>query len=242
MNRPGFVFGLSLPFRAAGVIAGNPRVLGLALIPFFLGIGLTVWLGAELKDLLTGQATSLLARFGFDGGGLLGGIVSFFAGLLSVLAAALLMPFVNALAAVPVNDFLAEAVEPLADPPLAPAPSPNMGQRLSLIWMDLAKTLVALLITVPVLLFSFVPGAQIVTLPTLWLLYAFGMLSYPQTRRAEGLGAAFSFVRAHAGACLGFGLMHAFIALLPLIGHVGTPLAVVGGTLLYARARGATPS
>jgi uncharacterized protein involved in cysteine biosynthesis len=234
--RPGFLFGLGLPFKSAGLVVSDRRLLGLALLPFLLGIGLSVLIGQSLHDLLMAQSTALLSRFGFDASGVLGTILSWVAGLLALLSAALLLPFVNSLAAVPINDFLAEATETRADPPLAPVPGPNLGQRMALIWMDLAKTGAALLITLPLLVLSFVPGLQIVCFPLLWLLYAFQMLSFPQTRRAEGVGDAVAFIRANLGACLGFGLVHTFIGLLPFLSHLGPPLAVVGGTLLYARA------
>lgn len=233
---PGFFFGLGLPFRSAGLVVGDRRLLGLALLPFLLGVGLSIWLGKSLDSMLEAQATAVLTRFGFEATGFLGALLGYLIGFLALLSATLLLPFVNSLAAVPFNDFLAEATESRASPPLAPVPGPNMGQRMALIWMDLAKTGAALLVTLPLLVLSFVPGAQLVCFPLLWLLYAFQMLSFPQTRRAEGVGDAVRFIRANLGACLGFGLAHAFLGLVPLLSHLGPPLAVVGGTLLYARA------
>lgn len=238
IDPPGLLYGLSLPFLSAKLIASDRRVLGLALLPFLLGIGLSAWLGTAIHDQMTAQATALLGRFGFEASGLLGTILSWVAGILSFFGMALLLPFVNALAAVPVNDFLAEATETRADPPLPAAPSPNMGQRLALIWMDLAKTAIALVITIPLLLLSFIPGLALVCFPVMWLMFAFQTLSYPQTRRAEGVGAAFGFVKTYLGACLGFGLVHGALGILPFVSAVVPPLAVVGGTLLYARAVG----
>jgi uncharacterized protein involved in cysteine biosynthesis len=238
LRRPGFFFGLALPGRSLTLVLSDRRLLGLALLPFLLGIGLSVWLGKSLDALLTAEATRVLSHFGFEATGLLGTLLAYLIGFLAFLSAALLMPFVNSLAAVPFNDFLAEATETRAAPPLAPVPGPNLGQRMALIWMDLAKTAAALLVTLPLLLLSFVPGAQIVCFPLLWLLYAFQMLSFPQTRRAEGVGDAVKFIRANLGACLGFGLAHALLGVVPFLSHLGPPLAVVGGTLLYARAVG----
>jgi uncharacterized protein involved in cysteine biosynthesis len=235
-GRPGFFFGFALPSRALTLLLSDRHLLGLALLPFLLGVGLSVWLGKSLNDLLYERATGVLAHFGFEATGLLGALLGYLIGFLALLSSALLLPFVNSLAAVPFNDFLAEATETRARPPLAPVPGPNLGQRMALIWMDLAKTGAALLVTLPLLVLSFVPGAQIVCFPLLWLLYAFQMLSFPQTRRAEGVGDAVRFIRANLGACLGFGFAHALIGIVPLVSHLGPPLAVVGGTLLYARA------
>lgn len=238
---PGLLYGLSLPFQSAKLIVGDRRVLGLALLPFLLGLGLSAWLGHAIHDLMMAQATALLARVGFDPAGFLGTILSWVAGLFSFFGMALLLPFVSSLAAVPFNDFLAEATETRADPPLPPAPAPNMGQRLALIWMDLVKTALALAIMIPLLLLSFIPGLAIVCFPLMWLLFTFQTLSYPQTRRAEGIGAAFGFLKTHLAASLGFGLVHGALGILPFVSALVPPLAVVGGTLLYARAVASRP-
>lgn len=237
-SRPSFGFGLGLPFQAVGLIAGDVRVLGLALLPFFIAIGVTIWLGGWMKGLLAEQAGALLGGLGLSLDGVLGTIIGWITGLFAWVAAALLMPFVTTLAAVPVNDFLAEATEPRASPPLEPAPAPNMGQRVAYIWMDLVKTLAALGLMIPMVLLAMIPGGQLIAFPVLWLIFTFNMLAYPMSRRGENLGAGVAFVKAHLGASFGLGLVCSLLAAFPFISYLMPPLAVVGGTLLYARAVG----
>jgi uncharacterized protein involved in cysteine biosynthesis len=210
----------------------------LAALPFALAIGVSIYGGAVMKEQLVLRSTGLLEGFGLATEGLFGTLLGYLAALISFFAMAMLMPLVSTLAAVPFNDFLAEATEPVAEPPLPTAPTPNLGGRLALIWLDLVKTFVALGLTVVAVLIGFIPGAQIVSFPLVWLLFAFGVLTYPQTRRGERVGPSVRFLGRYLGACLGFGLVHTLLALLPLVGYLVPPLAVVGGTLLYAQAVG----
>lgn len=234
--RPGFATGLALPFRALGVILRTPRLGMLAALPFALAIGVSIYGGGLMKEQLVLRSTGLLESFGMSAEGFIGSLVGYLAVLISAIAVAMLMPLVSTLAAVPFNDFLAEATEPVAEPPLPPAPTPTMGGRLALIWVDLVKTFAALGLMIVAVLLGFIPGAQIVTFPLVWLLFTFGVLTYPQTRRGERLGPSVQFLGRYLGACLGFGLVHTLLALLPLVGYLVPAVAVVGGTLLYAQA------
>jgi len=208
----------------------------LAALPFALAVGVSIYGGALLKAQLVTRSTALFDSFGLSAEGFIGSILGYLVIIISVIAAAMLMPLVATLAAVPFNDFLAEATEPVAEPPLPPAPVPTLGGRLALIWVDLVKTFAALGLTFVAVVIGFIPGTQIVVFPLIWLLFTFGVLTYPQTRRGERLGPSVRFLGRYLGACLGFGLIHTLLALLPLVGTLVPALAVVGGTLLYAQA------
>jgi uncharacterized protein involved in cysteine biosynthesis len=60
---------------------------------------------------------------------------------------------------------------------------------------------------------------------------------YPQTRRGLGFRYGLGFLWRHAYACLGFGASISFLFAIPFASSFALPLAVVGGTLLVARAQ-----
>ena len=67
------------------------------------------------------------------------------------------------------------------------------------------------------------------------LLLTFQYVSYPQTRRGENLGTSLAFLGRHFWACLGWGASMTVLFMIPLLSAFMLPIAVVGGTLLYAR-------
>jgi uncharacterized protein involved in cysteine biosynthesis len=64
----------------------------------------------------------------------------------------------------------------------------------------------------------------------------FQYTSYPQTRRQERLGHGVWFLLRHAWACSGFGATITLLYAVPFVSSLALPVAVVGGTLLVARA------
>ncbi len=234
--RPSFLFGLSMPVRAAALIVRSPVLLMLSVLPLVVAVVVGIWLGTTLGGLVGGAAMSVESWMGVSPEGLAGTALTWIGRLAGWLGATLLLPFLTTLAAVPVNDFLAEATESRASPPLQPAPSPTLAERVRGIVIDLVKSLAAVVAMLAAALLALVPGAQIVALPLLWLVFTFQVLSYPQTRRGEDLAAGVRFLRVNLAASLGFGLAFSALSVVPLLSHLVPPLAVVGGTLLYARA------
>ncbi len=70
-----------------------------------------------------------------------------------------------------------------------------------------------------------------------FLLVTFQFVSFPQTRRGEGVLDGIRFLGRNFWVSLGFGMSIAFLFALPLVSTLALPIAVVGGTLLYAHAR-----
>lgn len=77
--------------------------------------------------------------------------------------------------------------------------------------------------------------------PVLWVLglvqaalfFAFDGFNEPLHRRGAGFAAKWRFIGAHLAESLGFGLGVALLMMIPFLSIIVTPVAIVGGTLLY---------
>ncbi|MCR4313075.1 MAG: hypothetical protein NUV58_02410, partial [Candidatus Roizmanbacteria bacterium] len=69
-------------------------------------------------------------------------------------------------------------------------------------------------------------------------LVTFQYISYPQTRRDVGIRQGAKFLWHHIYACTGFGSIFLLLFAIPFLSSFVLPLAVIGGTLLAARAPG----
>jgi uncharacterized protein involved in cysteine biosynthesis len=223
--------GFVLPFRAMRLILSHPRLMAWSSLPMLLALAVEgagyYWLSSALESWLRGW----MARMEWGGAG----AVVFLANAVLVVAAALTFSFVASLAAVPFNDFLAEASEPHAQVP--PAPAPSLPQRARFILIDLMKSGAALALTLLALALSWIPVLNLAALGITAFLLAFQFVSYPQTRRGQGLRAAFRFLSGNPGLSLGFGLAVLGLFAIPFLSFLFIAPAVVGGTLLYARGR-----
>jgi uncharacterized protein involved in cysteine biosynthesis len=236
-----FWFGLTLPIRAAGVIVRSPALLAASLVPWLLSVALDAWLIHRLQASLSDWVHGYVPGGWEWAARVIVWVVVFVAGVLA-------FSFIAGIAALPFNDWLAELTEPRAMPPLPPTGHKSWLARGQLLLIDLLKTLCALFLSIVALVLSWLPGVNVLGIGMAFLLVTFQFLSYPQTRRKEGLVAGFRFLFAHFWACLGFGMSFSFLFALPLVSSLALPLAVVAGTLLYAaavaeppRAPGATP-
>lgn len=140
------------------------------------------------------------------------------------------------LISIPVNDFLAEAAEPHTTPPLPPSPVKGFSNRVRLLTIDLGKTIAAAILGIIVLLVSWIPLVNFLSLLISFLLVCFQFISYPQTRRGQGIRKGLGFLIQYPFACVGFGGVTTLLFTLPGVSFFFLPLAVVGGTLLFARA------
>lgn len=152
--------------------------------------------------------------------------------------AALTFTFTSSIVASPFNDLLAEKTEKFAHPPLSPIGPVSWTHHVRLIGIDLLKTLAATTVGLIALLFSLIPIINILSFIAAFLLVSFQYISYPQTRRGTLLKESTKFLWNHTYACIGFGMTITFLFALPFVATVALPLAVVGGTLLVARAQG----
>ena len=225
---PSLWFGLTLPLRAAALILRHPRLLGASLLPWLLSVGLDAWL---IHRVQTGLGDWIHAHVpaGYAWA------VTLILWVALVIAGVVAFTFIAGIVALPFNDWLAEQTESRATPPLPPTARTSWSGKARLLSIDLFKTLCALFFGMLGLALTWVPGLNLVGIVLEFLVIAFQFLSYPQTRRGEGAWAGAQFVVRHFWACLGFGVSFAFLFALPLISSLALPLAVVGGTLLYAR-------
>ena len=231
------IFGLTLPFQAGTLILRRPALLGWSILPIAVTLGLYTWIIHALNVALQTwmQAHFLAWHWNPSGWGAV--IFSGFLHILLILVAAISFSFVASIAASPFNDFLAEAAEKWGSPPLAPVQDRTILIKARLIMIDAGKSLAATIAGLAALLLAWVPLVNAVTFLLTFLLISFQYISYPQTRRSQGLGDGVRFLWDHPFACAGFGATMALLFSIPIVSSLSLPLAVVGGTLLVARAQ-----
>jgi uncharacterized protein involved in cysteine biosynthesis len=226
------LFGLTLPMRALALIVSSPVLILWSAIPILITFALDLWLVLTAAHWIRekiqqsmGDATGLAI------------LAMILACVALLLASALTFSFFACIIAAPLNDFLAEKAESLALPPLEPASllPTSVRRRTRLIAIDLTKMMAAGTLSLLALTLSWFPGINIAAIGVAWLLISFEFISYPQTRRGEGIGEGIRFIARNPLSCLGFGASCSFLFAIPLVSCFALPLAVVGGTLLYAQ-------
>lgn len=230
-------YGFALPHAALRLVLVTPALLLWSLLPVALTMVLYVWGIAVLQAWATAWLLSLLPLVGLDPSGWMAWIAGLATWVLLAQVAALTFAFASAVVAAPFNDVLAARTEPHAVPPLPP-PSPQRGGALALVWIDLLKATAATLVGFAAMLLALVPVVNAISLVLVCLLVCFQYTSYPQTRRRVRLLAGVRFLLRHPWACTGFGAAVSALFAIPFVSSFALPLAVVGGTLLVARAPG----
>ena len=125
-----------------------------------------------------------------------------------------------------------------ADTRCAYARAVNEHLSFEQIFIDIVKSIASAGVGIIALLLSWVPIVNIFAFALAFLLVAFQYISYPQTRRGIGLIDGAGFLRRHFFASVGFGTTVTILYMIPFLSSFMLPLAVVGGTLLVARAGG----
>jgi CysZ protein len=237
-----FIYGFTLPFAALRLILSRKRLFAWSVLPVVLTLALSIWGVAFVKAKLMSMGIHWLGGMGYAPESLTVRMATFLLDIVLFVSAAITFSFLAGIIASPFNDFLAEAAEPFATPPLLPGPAGFRG-KLRALAIDLLKTIAITALQLGLLVvgvFSFwLPGLNLIPLAAAFWLLAFQFLSYPQTRRGEGLGESFRFLFRHLFATSGFGVALGFLFAVPVLSSFALPLAVVGGTLLYARAKAA---
>lgn len=235
----GFFTGFFLLPRCLPVLLRSPRLLGWSIAIWITALTLTATGMLSLHSGGTQLLEELVRRlFGQP-------IPEIGAGLISALMSALL--FIGALwffnqltflAAIPLSDFLAEAAEAGCTPPLpAPPEPPRLRDRLRFIGLDAVKSVVAGLASLGAFVLSWIPGANLLSPVLLALALTFQLVSFPQTRRGHGFEAGLRFVGRNLPGSLGFGFAVLLAFSIPVVGALTLPLAIIGGTRLYAMGR-----
>lgn len=226
-----------MPVTSAKLLARHPALAVRAAIPLGLSFGVTLFLGEQLKDLVQAGVTAAIAAAGFDTSGWLGTLTTLLATAAAFLIGVLSFSGIATLISTPFNDFLAEAVEPHSVPKLLPAPTGSIATTIRNVFLDFGKTLLSLATLGLAFVLSFIPVMNLASPAIAALAMTFQYITYPQTRRGQGLRTSLGFFRKNTALALGFGFAHLALFAIPLVSAFILPLAVVGGTLLYARGR-----
>jgi uncharacterized protein involved in cysteine biosynthesis len=233
-----FLYGLTLPYTAARLIVVTPALLFWSLLPVAITLALYVYVIGALQGWVLEQLHAYFGAWGWDPAGWTAWTVSLMSRIVLILVGALTFTFASTVVASPFNDMLAARAEPLATPPLPPVASGGLTAQAHLVWIDLVKTVAATMAGFVAVLFSWVPMLNLAAAVAVCLLVCFQYTSYPQTRRQERLARGLRFLWRHAWACSGFGAAITVLYAIPLVSSLALPVAVVGGTLLVARAGG----
>ena len=230
-------YGLTLPLRALKLIILHPILLFWSLLPIGITLAVSRLMIGALMNFVKQHLFQLLTHAGISPSSWGAWILLAVTQVLVFLLAAFSFSFIAGIIASPFNDFLAENTERFSTPPLLPPLHKNTFRyRVHLLRIDVAKTAAAGLATFLALIFSWVPVLNFAVMWTAFMLIAFQFISYPQTRRGLGFLEGLRFLLRNHFACLGFGISFAFLFAIPLVSSLALPLAVIGGTLLVARA------
>lgn len=231
-----FTYGLFLPFEALKLILSRPSLLAWSILPLSLTLVLYYYVVGGLIDWAQGSLWGLLEGWGIDPQTWWAWIFLILTKIILLLVGALTFAFTSSIVASPFNDFLAERTERFATPALPPVKDASLRQQIRIIFIDLGKAIAAGIASLAALLLSWVPFLNLIAFVLMFLLITFQYTSYPQTRRGVKLGEGAGFLFRHLFACCGFGFSTSLLFAIPFVGSFALPLAVVGGTLLVARA------
>ncbi|MBX7096070.1 MAG: EI24 domain-containing protein [Myxococcaceae bacterium] len=232
----GVLDGAALPFKAVGLIARTPRLLGLALISAVVTSGVVVLLFITLWPLARSIAEHLVAGDGTTWSVVrTAGVVLLYVVLL--VSTLLTVPH---LVLAPLEDPLSEATE-VSLGGFTPPPF-SLGTFARGVVLSASHTLLRLV---------FLLGGVLVLLP-LNLLPVVGSVAYavvsftwsawwaaseytagPGARHHLGFFEVQRLLRRGSGATLGLGAVLVVLLWIPLVNFFLVPLAVVSGTLLY---------
>jgi CysZ protein len=231
------LFGLTLPIRATRLILRDRALLTLSALPVAISLGLYVLVIVRVQGAARERVSLFFAEHGLASSGWLVWSVQLLLGLMLFLVGALTFSIVTSVLASPFNDFLAERAERHCEPRLPATPSLRFAGKARLIVIDLLKTVAALAAALVALLVSWVPVINVAAVVLTCLLVTFQYVSYPPTRRGQGIGYGAAFLGRHLYACVGFGAATMVLFSIPFVSVLALPVAVVGGTLLAGRAQ-----
>ncbi len=231
------ILGFAIPAEALRLILKKPKVLLWCAFPFLITLTLQYYLLATLQGSVGVFATWLSSLIGLSPSGFIAILIVWLSKILLFVLSILSFSLIASLVASPFNDFLAETTEAYALPPLPTVPSYAWTFKIRILWMDVIKTLFSMLGLIVALVFSWIPLLNLISLIFMVLLVTFQYASYPQTRRGYSLLQGLGFLRRHFFASVGFGSAFAFLFAIPFLNAFVLPLAVVGGTLLVAKAQ-----
>ncbi|MGZ3438754.1 MAG: EI24 domain-containing protein [Polyangia bacterium] len=231
-----FFRGMGYFGRGWRVAFGSGRVVPFVLLPALV----TVVVAGGGSWLVYRQATEFVARHSAGHGALWGAIVWLFVTIFVLATAYVLYVASCLLATAPFAGILSERAEHVhTGQKVAPQ---TWGQMATLSARGLGQAILGVMlylaIAVPLFVVQwFVP----VIAPVVWvagvvqaaLFFAFDAFNEPLHRRGTSFGGKWSFINTHLAESLGFGTGVALLMMVPFLSIIVTPVAIVGGTLLY---------
>ena len=227
-----FVFGLTTPFRALSHCVRRPKLFALSVLPLTLTL---IAVGFAFYGILNG-AWHVIHDFVFSWAGNYSMIASQFA--LFILGTVLLyfafqvMGLFIALLSSPFNDLLAEATEKTLG---APAIEVHFLDLLRVFFLDLRKTVIALLGLLFFSLFSLIPGLGALSFLGFALIETFTFVTYPQSRRGHGIYQSLVWMKNNWAVSFGFGFATLILFGIPVVNLFALPISVIGGTMIFLR-------
>jgi CysZ protein len=234
--------------RGWRVAFGHGRVVPFVLLP----AALTVAVAGGGTFFAYRWAADFVARHSAGHGALWGAIVWLFV-VIFVLATAYVLYVASCLlATAPFAGVLSERAEHAHTGTAVPAQTWRQIAALSVrgLGQAILGVLLYLAIAVPLFILQWVAP---VLAPFIWiagvvqaaLFFAFDAFNEPLHRRGASFGGKWRFIGTHLAESIGFGTGVALLMMVPLLSVIVTPVAIVGGTLLYldlAAQRAATSS
>ena len=232
----GVLDGAALPFRAVGLIARTPRLLGLSLLSAVVTSGVVVLLFITLWPLATHLAELSVTRDGTTWSVVRTALVV----LLYVVLLVSTLLTVPHLVLAPLEDPLSEATEVAVGGFTAPPFS--LGAFLRGVALSASHSLLRLvfilggvLALLPLSLVPVVGGVAYAAVSFTWSAWwaASEYTAGPGARHGLGFFAVQRLLRSGSGASLGLGAVLVVLLWIPVVNFFLVPLAVVSGTLLY---------
>lgn len=231
-----FFRGMGYFGRGWRVAFGHGRVVPFVLLP----AAITVVVAGGGAFFVHQWATEFVARHSAGHGALWGAIIWLLVWLFVLGTAYVLYVASCLLATAPFAGVLSERAEHAHTGDEVPPQSWGQAIALSMRGVGQAILGVLLYLAIAMPLFAihwFVP----VLSPLVWiagvvqaaLFFAFDAFNEPLHRRGASFGGKWSFIGTHLAESLGFGIGVALLMAVPLLSVIVTPVAIVGGTLLY---------
>lgn len=239
-----FFNGASMPFRALSVLLNVPKLALFSLLPILLTLLLYLamyhYVFLPGVDSASDNINSFLRAIPLLGS--LEWLIAWVHYLVMLvlrfsywIIAALLFSFCSNVLGVVFYDQLALLTEPHTIPVLEKLPPTSWSEEGAKLWLDFVKSVVTLVLMLICLLLAVIPFFAIFSMLGIWLLMAFQYLTYPQTRRSMATRDCIRALLDNFWLCLGFGAVTTLAFSVPFFAAIWTPLAVVGGTLLFAQ-------
>lgn len=240
---PTFFTGLRVPLTGLAWIVRNPQSWKWLLCPILLFLGLLSAAGVFVYDRTASIYTWSSQTIGFLPDAiepLFAGIIAAIGAVLIALGALLACWYGVSILASPFLDRISELAERSSDTPPSDLDASFSWKRfLKDVRLGVSHSLIAALlfivVYIPLLLLSFVPGVNLVATPLafVWsaIFLAREIMDYSLSRRSLSFGEKIGVMRTFSGLTLGMGLMGAAFMAIPLVNLLVLPSLIVGGSL-----------